>query len=276
MKPFIAYLSFILIFGNLNSGMAQTTLRVAIGQIFCLDGDREGNFHRIEQATREAADQHADLICFPEMALLGWVNPDAHQRSYSIPGKDSERLAALAKKYQIFICVGLGEKVRDKLYDAAILISDEGKILAKHRKNNILSELMDPPYAPGEGVTAVETRFGKIGLLICADSFLDENLVAMRDEQPVIVLIPYGWAAEEDAWPEHGKELHKTIQNAAARIGCPVVGTDLIGAISHGPWFGQVYGGQSAVIDQDGNKLASAADRDREILIVDIPLRARK
>ena len=75
-------------------------LSIAMCQIFCLDGDRSGNFARIENAIGEAANAGADIICFPETAILGWVNPAAHERAFEIPGEDSNRLAELAKKYK--------------------------------------------------------------------------------------------------------------------------------------------------------------------------------
>ena len=110
-------------------------------QIFCLDGDRSGNFVRIENAVSEAAKAGADIICFPETALLGWVNPAAHERAFEIPGQDTNRFAQLAKKYKKHLCVGLAEKDGDKLYDSVVLIDDRGRILLKHRKINILTEL---------------------------------------------------------------------------------------------------------------------------------------
>ncbi len=81
----------------------MNTLKIAICQILALDGDRAGNFVRIENALRQAARAHAQIACFPETALLGWVNPDAHDRAHPIPGADTDRLAALARKYDTYI-----------------------------------------------------------------------------------------------------------------------------------------------------------------------------
>ncbi len=251
----------------------SATVRVAAAQIFCLDGDKPGNLVRIENAMQEAKAQAVDIICFPEMALLGWVNPAAHDLAQPIPGKDTEALAALARKYQMYVVVGLGEKVGDQLYDAAILLDPAGKLLLKHRKVNILTHLMDPPYTAGKGVQVVDTKFGRLGLMICADSFVEEVKQEMTDLAPDILLIPYGWAKEVEDWPEHGLELEKTVIAAAQRIGCPVVGCDLVGEISQGPWRGLVYGGQSLIVDEDGKVLKKALDRDRDIIIVDLPLR---
>ncbi|MHC4171170.1 MAG: carbon-nitrogen hydrolase family protein, partial [Planctomycetota bacterium] len=146
------------------------TVRIAMCQIFCLDGDRRGNFVRIENAIRDAKDAGADIACLPETTLLGWVNPEAHKRAHAIPGPDSDRLCRLATDHDIHLCVGLAEKDGKKLYDSVLLIDNDGQILLKHRKINLLSELMSPPYTAGNSVNAVETEFGKIGLLICADT----------------------------------------------------------------------------------------------------------
>ena len=97
---------------------------------------------------------------------------------------------------------------------------------------------------------------------------VEELLKEMKDLKPDYVLIPYGWAAEEGKWPEHGKELMKTVQRAAKAIGAPVIGTDLVGAITHGPWTGQVYGGQSIASDAEGRVLFVSKDRDSDLSLV--------
>ena len=246
------------------------TIKVAMCQIFSLDGDRNGNFVRIENAVGRAKDAGAEIICFPETIILGWVNSDAHKRAYSIPGKDSARLCKLAKDYQAYLCVGLAEKEASRLYDSVLLIDDKGQVLLKHRKINLLSELMSPPYTPGENIDVMETRFGKIGLLICADTHKDEILNRMAVLKPDLLLIPYGYAAEEDKWPAHGKELEKVVKRTAKKTRAPVVATNLVGEITKGSWKGRIYGGQSIAVDKTGKTISIAKDRDRDIKIFQI------
>jgi predicted amidohydrolase len=255
---------------------APTTVRIAMCQIFCLDGDRSGNLVRIEEALREAQEQEVNIACFPETALYGWVNPTAHHRAKPIPGRDSDALCRLAQKYGMFLCVGLAEKEDENLYDTALLIDDSGRILLKHRKLNILRELMSPPYTPGTEIQAVDTPVGRIGILICADTFWRKNLDGMALLKPDLVLVPYGWAAKEESWPAHGKELHATVADAAKVMQIPVVGTDLVGKISHGPWRGYVYGGQSVAADALGRILVTAKDRDRDIIVFDIEYKPKR
>jgi len=248
------------------------TVKVAICQIFCLDGDRLGNFVRIENAIREAKDAGADIACFPETAILGWINPDAHKRAYQIPGEDSDKLCKLAKDYDLYLCIGLAEKEGRRLYDSVILIDNKGNILLKHRKINLLMELMNPPYTPGENIDVVETKFGIIGLLICADTHDSEILKQMATLKPDLLLIPYGYAAAEDEWPGHGKELEKVVVNTAKKTGAFVMGTNLVGEITNGPWKGRIYGGQSLAADRTGRIVVVAKDRDRDINIVKIKI----
>jgi len=248
------------------------SIRVAVCQILCIDSDRDGNFARIEHALGRAKDQGAQIACLPETCILGWVNPEAHSLACPIPGKDTERLSSLAQRYGIMVAAGLAEKENIHLYDTAVLIDRDGTILLKHRKMNLLTHLMDPPYTPGKEIAAVDTRLGRLGLLICADTFVGEHLEQMKEQKPDLVLVPYGWAAEKDKWPDHGKNLASTVSKAAKAIGAPVVGVDLVGSITHGPWTGQTYGGQSVVADGSGRILAAAEDRDVDVLIVDIPI----
>src|ERR1035437_8988886 len=140
---------------------AATSVRVAVCQVLAIDGDREGNFRRIEYALETARDTSAAIAAFPESVILGWENPDAHRMAQPIAGRDraSDRVSALAIKYGLMIAIGLDEKDGDRLYDSAILVDKTGRILWKHRKLNVLAWLMAPPYSEGrpEDIGVVET-----------------------------------------------------------------------------------------------------------------------
>ena len=51
------------------------------------------------------------------------------------------------------------------------------------------------------------------------------------------------------------------------------IGTDLVGMITHGPWTGYIYGGQSVVADSKGEILAVGADRDSDVIVVEVELK---
>ena len=252
------------------------TLSIAMCQTECVDGDREGNFRRLTSALKRAETMGAQIACFPETCILGWINPDAHRLAHHIPGTQSgddvSRLRALAQRYGLMISVGLAEKNGPLLHDSAVLIDRDGAVLLKHRKLNILTSLMSPPYTPGEDIQVAATRYGKIGLLICADTFVEAHLREMRRLQPDVLLVPFGWAALTERWPDHGKALAETVTKAAAAVEAPVVGVNLVGMITHGPWCGRTFGGQSVTSDAVGKILAVADDRKEQTVAVRVPL----
>ena len=253
-------------------------VRIAVCQILVIDGDREGNFRRIEYALEKAHAERADIATFPESAILGWENPDAHRLATPIPGADSDRIAALARKYGLMIAIGLDEKDGDRLYDSAILVDKNGKLLWKHRKLNVLPELMDPPYSTGDlnSIGVVDTEFGRVGVIICADTFVDEYAQRVASLKPDLMLVPYGWAERLEKWPEHEKDLERLVASRAKLWKAPVVGTDLVGEMTHGPWKGRTYGGASVVADGSGRVLAVLRDRDTDLRVVELRIAPQK
>lgn len=253
--------------------VSHAEVKVAVCQILVIDGDREGNFRRIEYALQKARTEHADIATFPESSILGWENPDAYHLAAPIPGTDSDRIAALARKYGLMIAIGLDEKDGEHLYDSAILVDKTGKILWKYRKLNVFPQLMDPPYSKGvfSGIGTVETKYGRIGIVICADTFVDGYAQRVAVLKPDLMLVPYGWAATVDRWPQHEKDLEHLVVDRARLWKCPVIATDLVGEMTHGPWSGRTYGGGSIVADGAGTVLAVLRDRDTDVLVIQFP-----
>jgi predicted amidohydrolase len=269
-------LAIIVIGATVHALKGHKSAGIAMCQIVILDGDRSGNFVRIENAIAEAKSKGAELICFPEATMLGWLNSDAHIRACTIPGPDCDQLCGLAKKYGVHLCIGIEEFDTGRLFNSAILIDNHGQILLKYRQVNIPPKLMSPPYAAGNesNIAAVNTRFGKIGLLICADTHSENILGKMAALKPNLLLVPYGYAEDEQKWPAHGEEFHKVVTEAAKRTGAAVFGTNSVGRISRGPWSGRIFGGSSIAVDKNGHIIDTAKDRDRDVKIV--PLAAAK
>jgi N-carbamoylputrescine amidase len=240
-----------------------------------VDGAVEENMKVVEEAAREAAGRGAKVLCFPECMDLGWVNVRAHELAVPIPGPTSDRVAALSKALGVYIAVGLTERIEGGICDAAILVGPGGELLLKHRKVNTLVELLTPPYIRGrkEDIAAVDTPLGRMGLLICADTFVEEILDAMRAQRPDLLLVPYGWAAPSEDWPGHGEELKKTVSRAARVVGAPVIGPTPIGEITSGPWKGRTYRGESAAADREGNITFFGLTGRRQVAVFPVPIR---
>ena len=132
--------------------------------------------------------------------------------------------------------------------------------------------LMTPPYSQGrpEDIGVVETEFGRIAVLICADTFTDALFERLKAQKPDLLLVPYGWAATNDKWPEHSKELEAIVSRRAAELKCPMAGVDLVGEMTHGPWTGWTYGGSSFVADGTGRIVLTARDRNTDVRVIEV------
>jgi predicted amidohydrolase len=252
------------------------SVRVALCQIEVISGDREGNFARIEEAARSAIGQGAELAVFPESAILGWINPAAHAEAHPIPGQDSGWLCSICRSHGIGMVIGIDEKSGEELFGSAIAISAEGQILAVHRKANVLPELMEPPYSAGSkgAVTFAEFPFGKVAVLICADTFLEETIANVKAGKPDLLAVPYGWAAESDKWPSHGEDLRDLVCKIASQIGCPVVGVDAVREIASGPWRGRRFCGGSVAADRFGEPLTPSHFGECLTQIISVPVQS--
>jgi N-carbamoylputrescine amidase len=255
---------------------ATPSVKVAVCQIRCVDSDIEGNSRRIARAVEEAAAKGARMAAFPETVFIGWVNTDAHELAEPIPGRFSNFVCGLARERRIMISIGLTEKVEGGIYDSMILVGGEGEILLKHRKIHTLVELLTPPYLQGrkEDLSVMDTALGRVGAMICADSFLDEHHRIMAALRPDLLVIPYGWAADRKEWPAHGRKLEETASRIAKNVLATTVGPNLLGEITTGPWRGKTLEGHSVVADSTGRIIALGKDNQEEVLIADVPIRS--
>lgn len=121
----------------------------------------------------EAARQKADLVVLPEVLTYGSGSSFA-EVSEPIPGPSTEYFGSFAKKYNMYIVPGLVEKSGPNVYNVAVLIGPDGKIAGKYRKVCLTGSEIEDGVTPGHEYPVFETRFGKIGMMVCYDGFFPE------------------------------------------------------------------------------------------------------
>ena len=136
---------------------------------------------------------------------------------------------------------------------------------------------MTPPYSQGrpQDIGVVNTEFGRIAVLICADTFTDAFVRTPRSPSaPTSRWSPCSRAAASDQWPEHSRNSNQLVEDPRAPrwVRCPMAGVDLVGEMTHGPWAGWTYGGSSFVADGTGRILFTARDRDTDIIVMNLPI----
>ena len=122
----------------------------------------------------KAAGQGADLIVLPELLTCKGVTHDYASVAESIPGETTDYFGTLAKQHDCYIVAGLPEKAEKLVYNVAVLLGPDGKVVGKYRKVTLPREEIARGIAPGDEYPVFETRFGKVGMMICYDVFFPE------------------------------------------------------------------------------------------------------
>ncbi len=110
-----------------------------------------------------------------------------------VGGKITEKIGYLAKKYNIYIAIGLLEKENIKLYDTALLFDNKGEIILKYRRinPNWHSKKVSPHlYVEGDNLNWCLTPFGKIAFLICGDMFDERVFKKVKKINPSYLIVP--------------------------------------------------------------------------------------
>lgn len=231
-------------------------LRLALAQLLVEGGEAERNFDRAVKLVQKAKEQQADMVLLPETIDFAWTHPRSLQEAQPIPGTFSDFFCRLAAQHSIYICVGLTEKTTEGNYNTAILINRQGEIISKYRKINLLV-VEHPYYQIGNTLSVIDTEFGKIGLNICADNYIDGlpigHTLARMGAQ--IIISPSSWTVDyaitETDDPYKDKWL-KPFKILASYYNLIVASTTSVGYIVGGPYEGKKMVGCSLVVDKTG------------------------
>ncbi|RKX80390.1 MAG: carbon-nitrogen hydrolase family protein [Spirochaetes bacterium] len=245
---------------NFESGRTYNMFKLAMIQMLVIGGEREENLNHAVSLIEKAANQGAEIALLPECLDLGWTHPSSGTLSAEIPdGKNCRALRKAAADNKILVCAGLTERAGDKVYNAAVLIDDLGEVILKHRKINEL-DIGTQYYSTGDRLNVIDTSFGRIGLMICADGFvegqvLSRSLCRMGAE---VILSPCAWAVRKDhnnAADPYGDFWREVYVPVAVEFSTTIIGVSNVGAITGGPWEGRKCIGCSLAIGPDGEDI---------------------
>ncbi|HYB00318.1 MAG TPA: carbon-nitrogen hydrolase family protein [Ktedonobacteraceae bacterium] len=169
-------------------------LRTAVVQFAIDQYNPQRNLARSEQYIAEASKSH-DLIVFPEDFLLGPLNAKSEYADFE--GQYIRIFKRFASKYHIDIVPGsIIEGDSTGLFNTTYYIDRSGEILGNYRKMNLW--LPERSYiTPGSNISVFDTRFGRVGLIICWDLMFPEVFRAMVKEKVEIVICPSYWCYED-------------------------------------------------------------------------------
>ena len=148
-------------------------INLALAQFNTQLGNVNTNLQKHLDLIDQAVAKKADLLIFPELSLTGYALQDLAIPSAIRPHqKDAVFYALLEASQQLDLMVGfVHEDRRHKFYIAAAYLSG-GRIIHIHNKIYLPTYGMFDEgrfFAPGDSVQAFDTRFGRVGMLICED-----------------------------------------------------------------------------------------------------------
>jgi NAD+ synthase (glutamine-hydrolysing) len=148
-------------------------LNLALAQIATKLGNVQANLEKHLDYIQQAQTRKADLIVFPELSLTGYVLQDLASTVSHKPTEDDPVFKPLLDASQnLDMVVGfVDEDERHRFYIAAAYLS-AGRVLHIHHKVYLPTyALFDEGrfFAHGDSIRAFDTRFGRMGMLICED-----------------------------------------------------------------------------------------------------------
>ncbi len=249
--------------------------------------DSKANLDKTLELAEKAALGGAQIICTQELFRSQYFCQSEDHAHFGlaekIPGPSTEAFQAVAKKHGVVIIASLFEKRASGLYhNTAVIIDADGSLLGIYRKMHIPDDPLFYEkfyFTPGDtGFKAWDTKFGRIGVLICWDQWYPEGarLTALQGAEILFYPTAIGWHPSEKA--EYGVNQHgawETIQRShAVANGCYVaainrIGTEVIDSVGGD---GIEFWGQTFVAGTSGQILAKASTDKEEVLLVPIEL----
>ena len=107
-----------------------------------------------------------------------------------IPGPSTEYFGTLAQEHDLYIVVGLYERSAHLVYNVAVLIGPDGKVVGKYRKVCLPREEIAKGLAPGREYPVFDTRFGKVGMLVCWDVHFPEVARGLANAGAEVLALP--------------------------------------------------------------------------------------
>lgn len=223
----------------------------------------------LEKLVKDASQQQAELICFPESYLPGYpgMGYAAEERSPEKLRSALDSVCQIAKYYSIAIIIPMDWHQPAGLFNLAQVVSASGEVLGYQTKNQ-LDPTEDEIWVPGTERQIFEVNGVKFGITICHEGFRYPESVRWAAQQGAqIVFHPYfagsnTQGTELKEW--QGKEnpyYEKAIMMRAVENTVYFAGSNYASRYTESA---------SAVIGPDGTCIKHAPYGEAGVIVVDI------
>lgn len=175
------------------------------------------NVESFAQIIEQAAARRPDILCLPEMMTLVGTKLNYLTAAELIPGPTTQRLGELARRYHMYIVAGLVERDGQAVYNTSVLIDRQGRLQGKYRKVYLPREEVEGGITPGNDLPVFDTDFGRVGMMICYDSFFVDPARALAAKGAELILMPI-WGGDELLVRARALENHLTLVTSSYDI----------------------------------------------------------
>ncbi len=268
--------------------------KVAVVQASPVVFDRERTLEKLSVLAREAAQQGAQLVLFPEAFVSAYPRgldfgavvgsrTDAGREDFrrywessvDVPGPAVDHLARTARSNNIYLVVGVVERDAATLYCTVLFFAPDGTFLGKHRKlMPTASERLVWGFGDGSTLPVFETPLGKLGAVICWENYMPLMRTAMYAKGIELYCAPT--ADARDSWLATVR--HIAIEGRCFVLSCNQFQRRRDFPADYNSTFGNdadavICRGGSCIVDPFGNFLAGPDTEGEAILVAEIDLR---
>ena len=260
--------------------MSQTIVNIGTVQVACTKNPQD-NIEKTVLKIREAAQKGAQIVCLQELFTSLYFcdveDYDNFKLAEAIPGPTTDLFQTVAAELGVVIIASLFEKRAEGLYhNTTAVIDADGSYLGKYRKMHIPD---DPGYyekfyfTPGDlGYKVFQTKFAKIGVLICWDQWYPEGarITSLMGAEILFFPTAIGWSMHQDEETNQDQyNAWQTIQRShAVANGVHVVSVNRVGHE-----VDMKFWGGSFVANPFGKILFKGSHEAEEVTVTSIDLK---
>lgn len=149
----------------------------------------EARRRAFEPLIAEAGKLGADLLVLPEVLTFGG-GATYVEVAETVPGPSTDYFGMLAKEHNLYIVAGLVERDGPVIYNVAVLIGPGGEMVGKYRKVCLPDPEVEGGIMPGHTYPVFDTRFGKVGMMVCYDGFFPEVARELSNRGAEVIAFP--------------------------------------------------------------------------------------
>ncbi|PKM48038.1 MAG: carbon-nitrogen hydrolase family protein [Firmicutes bacterium HGW-Firmicutes-8] len=180
-------------------------MKIALLHLNLSGGPEKENISALRHAISLAAEQGANWIVTPEMALQGYffAKNDEPVEIPVQPGESMQVLCQLAARHGLTTFLGCAEKdaATGKFYNSCLVIGPTGEVLGRHRKMHTHGVGAEVWVTTGNQLAPVNCRDITAGVLICADSWFMENSQGLKEKGAEVIVVLAAWPPSGEHGP---------------------------------------------------------------------------